>query len=112
MIHRYDAEIAEVDHYIGKILYSLDQLGIDDKTMVIISSLHGESLGEHGYFFNHGGVPYHNLTHVPLMMHIPGSKSARIKDVVEGIDIMPTVLGYMSVKSGRETSGMSLLRFA
>ena len=111
MMRSYDAEIVEVDYFIGKILDQLDRLDIGDNTMVVISSSHGESLGEHGYYFSSGGNVYNNQTHIPLLIHVPGSNSARIHDVVEGIDIMPTILSHADINPGRELSGMNLLRF-
>jgi arylsulfatase A-like enzyme len=112
MIKRYDCEIAEADFYIGKIMHQIDQLGIKNKTMIVISSLHGESLGEHGYFFNSGGSTWHNLSHIPLIINLPGGSSTRIKDVVEAIDIMPTILNFTGVNPPDNISGMSLLGFS
>ncbi len=112
MIRRYDAEIVETDYYIGKLLDTLYRLDINDDTMVVISGLHGQSLGEHGYYFNYGQHVHHNLSSIPLIVHIPNGGAARIKDVVEGIDIMPTILGYMGVKPNRRISGMNLMGFS
>jgi arylsulfatase A-like enzyme len=111
MMRNYDAEIAEVDYFIGKILDQLNRLDIGNNTMIVISSSHGESLGEHGYYFTSGGNVYNNQTHIPLLIHIPGSNSVRVHDVVEGIDIMPTILSHADINPGRQLAGMNLLRF-
>lgn len=112
MIKRYDAEIAETDFYVGELLDTLDRLDINDDTMVIISGLHGQALGEHGYFFNYGKYTHHNLSNIPLIINIPNGGAARINDVVEGIDIMPTILGYLGVTTNKQVSGMNLMRFS
>ncbi|MBU1023537.1 sulfatase, partial [bacterium] len=111
LIRQYDAEIAETDNFIGKILNTLNRLDIADKTMIVISSLHGEALGEHGHYFDHGENVYHCLSHIPLIIYNPKGRSARIKDVVEGIDIMPTILSYLGVNPESDLSGSNLMRF-
>jgi len=111
MKRMYDAEIAEVDFYVGELLDTVSRLDISDETMVIISGAHGESLGEHSYYFANGGITYRNLTHVPLIIHNPGNTGGHISDVVEGIDIMPTISGYLNTKNTPTFAGMNLLRF-
>ena len=111
MIRQYDAEIAETDSYIGKILNMLNKLDISDKTMVVISGMNGEALGEHGIYFNHGKNVYHCLSNVPLIIYNPKGRSGRIKDVVESIDIMPTIMSYLGINQRRDISGSNLMRF-
>lgn len=95
----YDSEIAYVDNIIGKLLGEMAELGIMDNTLLIISADHGESLGEHRYFFDHGDFVYENVAQVPLIFHWPGhiSPGIRVDRSVRTIDILPTVLSLLGI---------------
>ncbi len=67
LIDRYDEEIAFVDHEIGRFLEQLDQLGIFDQSLVVLTSDHGEELFDHGDF-EHGHSMHQELLRVPLVM--------------------------------------------
>ena len=64
----YDAEISYVDHWIGRLLASARR-----ETLVVFTSDHGESLGEHGYYFEHGDLVYRASMAIPLVFWWPGS---------------------------------------
>lgn len=66
----YDAEIAHQDVHLGRLLTYLKQSGRLDNTLVIIAADHGEGHGDHG-FHGHSFVVYHELVHVPLLIHYP-----------------------------------------
>jgi len=70
-VDEYDAGLVYADDYIGRLLLQLKQLGIIQNTIVIITSDHGESLGDHGLKF-HGASLYWELIHVPLIISYPG----------------------------------------
>ncbi len=70
-IDEYDAGIKYTDDFIGRLLERLDQLGVLRNTVVIVTSDHGESLGDHGLSF-HGAALYWELVHVPLIISWPG----------------------------------------
>lgn len=82
----YDAEIAYVDAQIGSLLAAVDKT----QTVVVVTSDHGEALGEHGEP-DHGFFLYDATLRVPLIMAGPGIKSAVIKEQVRSIDIAPTI---------------------
>lgn len=103
----YDGEIAYTDEYVGKILNKLNELKISDKTIVLIAADHGESLGEHSEA-THAMFVYNTTQHVPLLIHVPGSSSSRIKGIVRLIDLMPTVLDLLGVKAPSSVQGKSL----
>jgi arylsulfatase A-like enzyme len=71
----YDAEIAAQDAHLGRLLRWLKASGALTNTLVIICADHGEGHGDHG-FFGHGFVAYHELVHVPLVIHWPGGDRA------------------------------------
>ena len=105
----YDGEIAYVDSLIGKVLESLREKGVLDKTIVVIAADHGESLGEHGES-SHAFFIYDATVSVPLILKLPASNlKAKIIDAqVENIDIMPTLLDLLGIAVPHEVQGRSL----
>ncbi len=87
---RYDGEIYYTDHHVGRLLDELERMPGGDRTVVIITSDHGEGFGEHG-FINHGMALYRELIHVPLIVHVPGLPPRRVQGPVSVIDILPTM---------------------
>ena len=93
-VAQYDANIRVVDLYIDRVLEHFDDLGLLDDALVIFTSDHGESLGEHDSYFEHGPLPYNTTSWVPLFFVQPGAMPAgsRIAAPVELVDLYPTVL--------------------
>ena len=107
----YDGEIAYTDDQIGELLDLLELLELDDSTMVIVVSDHGESFGEHGIYYDHWTL-YDETLRVPLIMRYPGYLPAgqRIPSLVEaGTDILPTVLELLGLPPLPEAEGRSLV---
>jgi arylsulfatase A-like enzyme len=92
-IDEYDAGLKYEDDYIGRLLADLDQRGILKNTVVIITSDHGESLGDHGLSY-HGAALYWELVRVPLIFSWPGHlpQGVRIEPPVANEAIAATVL--------------------
>jgi hypothetical protein len=67
----YDGEVAFMDAEVGKLLAALDDLGVRDETVVVAVADHGESLGEHDYYYDHGRDVYEPCMHVPLIVAAP-----------------------------------------
>lgn len=109
LIDLYDAEICRNDQQIGILIDSLKSRGDWDNTTFILTADHGEMFLEHGHFIAHGGPPYRELTHVPLIMHAPGQKPHR-RDGLHGlIDVMPTMLNLAGIEPAKTVQGRSLL---
>lgn len=110
---RYDGEVAFVDQQVGRVLNALQTSGLEKKTIVVITSDHGEAFGEHG-MIRHGFEVWEELVRVPLLVHVPGTEPKRISTRRSLIDIAPTVLDALSVPlpEGDNDSfqGTSLLR--
>ncbi len=112
LLGRYAGEIAYVDHCIGKVIARLKELDMYDSTMIVVTSDHGEMLGQHGEV-SHGYFIYQPAIRVPLVIRLPGkSKSARIKSTVGLIDIVPTVCSALGIETGRAVQGVDLLAYA
>lgn len=105
----YDAEIAAVDLAVGRILGTLEDLGALDSTLVVFTSDHGESLGEHGEK-THGIFIYDATIRVPLILRLPTlfSPGAEYHGPVRTVDIMPTVLSVLKLDPG-PTQGVDLV---
>ena len=90
----YDANVLFTDRHIGELLDRADELGLLDDALVIFTADHGESLGEHGYYFGHGRLPHEPGVHVPLVVSWPGrvEAGARVPQVVELVDLFPTLV--------------------
>jgi arylsulfatase A-like enzyme len=77
-IDEYDAGLVYTDDYIGRLLRELARLGLSENTIVIVTSDHGESLGDHGLTY-HGAALYWDLIHVPLIISYPGHVPAGLR---------------------------------
>jgi arylsulfatase len=109
-IAQYDGEIAYVDHNIGKIIGKLPELGIDEETIIVLTSDHGETMNEHLWWFDHGCYLYEEQIRVPLLLWYPRMLSpAKIDGLVRHIDILPTVLAVLGIDAPQEAEGRSLL---
>ena len=92
---RYDTEIAYVDASVGRLLSGLERLGIDDDTLVVFTSDHGESLGEHKYW-GHGRQLYEPTLRIPMSIYWPGRLQPQtIQAPALNIDLAPTVLSLL-----------------
>jgi len=105
----YDGGINYVDDQLGKIFEKLNQLGIDDNTIIILTADHGEAFREHGRL-GHEYKPYIELVHVPLIMKGSGIPKNRIYETwVQHIDIVPTILEILNIPQRKEMQGRSIL---
>ncbi len=89
----YDAEVALADSCVGQIIGQLRASGLLDDTVVILTSDHGENLGERGRIDHHLSM-YETTLHIPLMIRYPKAfqPGSRISDFVSIVDIAPTVM--------------------
>ena len=105
----YDAEIRYCDKYVGDLLSKLEDLGLRE-IIIIITADHGESLGEHNYYFEHGKFVYDICSRVPLLIYVPGLKrSPPITQQVNIMNITPTILDLLGYPIPRQMEGVSLL---
>jgi len=116
LLERYDSEIGFADEYVGRVLALLNQKGIKENTIIIVTSDHGEEFQDHGGWY-HGHTLYNEVIHVPLLIHLPDAlrdKYAHYPDVVTGltenVDIAPTILDLIGQPIPQEYSGSSLLQ--
>lgn len=110
IIALYDGGIRYVDEHIGRLLKKLDELGLSDKTLIIITADHGEEFMEHGSLM-HEWQLYDELIHVPFIMRFKEKigKGQIIRNQVQSIDIMPTVLDILGISLNKEAEGTNLV---
>ncbi|MEE8409642.1 MAG: sulfatase [Myxococcota bacterium] len=106
---QYQGSVTYVDDEIGRLLDSLEGMDLLHRTAIIITSDHGESLGEHEMYFVHTGL-YEQTSHVPLITYFPGSgrQGVQVRDVVESVDILPTALEYFDIPVPANIRGKSM----
>jgi arylsulfatase A-like enzyme/Tfp pilus assembly protein PilF len=106
----YDGEIAYVDQLMGEFWGFMEKKNLMDKTLIIFTADHGESLGEHRESA-HGFFIYDSDIRVPLIIRFPEGKFAGqvISNQVRSIDIMPTVLHLLGDEIPESVQGKSLL---
>ena len=98
LISAYDAEIHQADDAIGGLLDYLREKQLYNDSLIVVTSDHGESLGEHGYYFDHGEYYYDTDTLVPLVIKSPDQIINEIVPYqVRNIDIFPTILGMLEI---------------
>ena len=105
----YVGEVAYVDSQVGRVTNWLASRGLLDRTIVIVTGDHGESLGEHGEG-THGLFIYDATMRVPLVMRTPyaSAKGRRVPQVVRSHDITPTVLELLGLPADAAMDGRSL----
>ena len=104
---RYEDATRYVDNEIGRLLDAIKSERLWNKTVIIVTADHGESLTEHGIFFDHHGL-YDVCIHIPLILSYPELPARRIGGFVQHTDLVPTILELLSLDSS-EFDGISLL---
>jgi len=81
-----------------------------ENTVAIVTSDHGESLGEHGYYFDHGEDVFDPSLRIPLLIRVPGIKGVpRTNALASNLDLLPTILDAVKVSYPPDVAGTSLL---
>jgi arylsulfatase A-like enzyme len=108
-VARYDAEIRFFDEALAAFLSGLDVEG-GVPPLIVFTSDHGESLGEHDYFFSHGNFTHDATARVPLVFHHPRLPAGlRVPRMVRTIDVLPTVLELLGFDVPPSVEGRSLV---
>jgi len=109
-VAQYDGEIAAADAEVGHVLEALEHSAVRDQTLVLLASDHGESLGEHDYFFDHGENLFDPSLRIPLVLAGPGiERGRRSSELASTLDIVPTLLDALKVSYPPDLAGVSLL---
>jgi len=109
-VAQYDANVRVADRAIGELLDHARKLGLLDDALVIFTADHGESLGEHGSWFEHGPLPYNTTARVPLLVFGKGVPAGRrVERPVELVDLYPTLRDLVTPREVHGLEGHSLV---
>ncbi len=105
----YDAEILFTDQHIGRLLEALDSNGLKERTLVVVTSDHGDEFFEHGGK-GHRRTLFDEQLKVPLLIRMPERVPAglRVSSQVRHIDLMPTILSLLGLPLETPVSGTSV----
>jgi len=105
----YDGCTRLFDDNVGEVLKALEDRGLAENTIVIISADHGDNLYEEGVTLGHGLTFNGGLqaNHIPLLFHIPGKKAREIPEQLNMIDIVPTIADLLEVEKPSTWEGKS-----
>ena len=103
--------VTYIDSLFGQIVEQLDQRGVLEKTLLIVTSDHGEMLGQHGLL--HKECPYEENLRVPLAMRLPGviKQGVTVSMDISQIDFAPTILAAAGLSPDPGWEGENLLSY-
>ncbi len=110
--NEYSAEITYCDEHVGRFFDELKKRGIYDKSLIILTSDHGETMHEHQAYFSHGTTVYDSEVHTPLIVRFPGKAHAgkRVTSVVSNVDVVPTILHLLNLPGTKRMEGQSFAK--
>jgi arylsulfatase A-like enzyme len=113
IVAQYDGEIRYADDHVRELQEALEGMGIWDETAFILTSDHGEAMGENHFYFDHFGV-YEPTIHVPLIMRRPDAPAGhRVNGLVQSTtSLAPTILGMFGLDVPDHMKGSDLVRLA
>jgi len=111
VVSLYDGEVAWTDSLIRPVLDALSAKGVLDRTLVVATSDHGEELYDHRRYFFHNCSVYEPVLRIPVVMRQPGAIPAGevVPDIVQSIDLAPTILELLGVPVPSTFEGRSLV---
>ncbi|MEZ4653389.1 MAG: sulfatase [Candidatus Eisenbacteria bacterium] len=108
----YDGEIRYTDREVGRLFGRLRTLGLLENAVVAVTSDHGEEFGEHGSMEGHQWTLYDDVLRVPLLISVPPRMTeappGRRKEIVESIDLAPTLLAFAGIDLPASYQGRAL----
>jgi len=110
LVAHYAGHCSLVDYQVGRVLKTLEELGVAEETVVIFTTDHGDLTGAHR-LFNKGPVPYEETYRIPLIIHWPGRHEPGrvVREFVQIHDLMPTMLEAADLYPTHPVDGRSLL---
>lgn len=110
----YYALCTEVDHHLGRVFDLLQQTGQDERTLIVLTSDHGEQLGDHYMMSKRGYFP--QSYHIPLIVRDPrpsadATRGRKLDVFTENVDVLPTILDWMGEPLPHQFDGHSVLPF-
>jgi len=108
----YEGDILNSDHFVGRFRGVLRELGLDERTLLVVTSDHGEEMADHApaNIGDHGHSLYDDLLLVPLIVYDPRAPKAgtRVRTQVRTIDVLPTITDLLGLPADPDLDGASL----
>ena len=111
LVALYLADIAHIDYQVGRVLKEVESLGLDERTMIVYTSDHGDMTGSHRLFDKHH-VLYDDVVHIPLYIRWKGhieTPGVREQWVLNELDLPSTLLGAAGIDPPKTMQGQNLL---
>ena len=106
--HGYYACVTYADALVGKLLATLDELGLRENTIIVLWGDHGWNLGKHNYWSKHNLL--HTSKHAPLIISAPGlEQNIKTDGIVELVDIYPTLCDLAGISLPQQLEGNSMV---
>ena len=106
---RYDENLLQTDAELGGLLEHIEQLNLTDNTLIVVTSDHGEMLGEYGEVL-HGRTHYQEVLHVPWVAAGPNIAPGQLPTPVSTVDLAPTLATWMGLPFTHTIDGRDLTR--
>ena len=106
---QFAGKVTMVDRWFGRVLDRLDREGAWEDTVVVVTTDHGEMLGEHGYIMKNYMPVYDAIANTPLLVHHPDAEAGRVDAVTSAVDVYATLLEAVGVEVPGNTHSRSLL---
>ncbi len=110
VLAKYFGQVTLLDTCIGNLIQAVRDAGIENNTVIIFSTDHGDSIGSHKHF-EKGGTMYDEVLRIPLLIKNPYSPALKVQNFVRLLDLMPTILELGRAELPHNLDGMSLLPF-
>ena len=108
LVNAYDRELEHLDGELGRLLARLAEPDLAARTLVVVTSDHGEHFGEH-QLVDHAALLYNEVVDVPLLVRGPGIAPGRSRRPVQVLDVFPTALEHLGLPVPPGCQGVSLL---
>jgi len=108
-VAKYFGFVTMIDTQTGRILSALETLGLDNETVVLFTTDHGDHVGAHGGIHDKDSMMYQETYHIPFVMRVPGLSGGKaVSQPITNMDILPTLLDLAGICAGRRMDGRSL----
>jgi len=102
------AMVTHLDENIGRVMQAVENAGIAERTIFVLTSDHGDYLGDHN-LVSKSARPYDGALRIPLIFRGPGVPTGASRELVEIVDIMPTLLDMLDIEVPKGNQGISLV---
>jgi arylsulfatase A-like enzyme len=107
MIDGYDSGIRYMDGHLGQLFAAFRKIGVFEDMMIIVSSDHGENMGELGLYGEHATAD-RSTTRIPMIIRLPEGKTTKTNDGLHyNLDLPPTIAEYLGAKAPEQWDGQS-----